>query len=432
MAKDLALDDSRYAWALSIFFFGYLIMEVPSNMVLTRCRPRLFLPGIMLVWGILSATMAVCKSYGALLAFRFALGCIEAGFFPGVLFLLSCFYKSEEIGKRIAIFYTAAVLSGAFGGVISGAITSQLHNRHGISGWRWLVCILHPQALLLGLLTLQLQFIIEGCCTICVSIIAFFVLLDFPATATGLSLRERQLATIRLTNDSGKAVDKGNGLTHWQAFRAAISDPRTYAFMLLYMMDVGAGTIAYFIPQITKSLGYTSTKAQYMTCPIYLVAAVVLVTVAWSSDRNQERRWHVTSSLALGLVAAVIGAAVSNAVVQYVMLCFVAAGIWSALPLILSWTSNTVTLPVEKRAIVLALVNAFGNLSSVWGSRIWPSTDGPLFHIGWGVTAGFLGSGMILAAFIPVLFNRLPERGTKSERESDGKGRTPEGGVVEL
>jgi MFS family permease len=140
MGKDLALDDSRYAWVLSIFFFGYLIMEVPSNMLLSRSRPKYFLPGIMLVWGILSALMALCKTYGALLAFRVVLGCVESGFFPGVLFLLSCWYKTDEIGKRFAIFYTAAVLSGAFGGVIAGAISSHLHNAHGIAGWRWLVC----------------------------------------------------------------------------------------------------------------------------------------------------------------------------------------------------------------------------------------------------------------------------------------------------
>jgi MFS family permease len=145
MAKDLALDDARYAWVLSIFFFGYLIMEVPSNMALSRSRPKFFLPGIMIIWGILSAMMAISNSYGALLAFRIVLGCVEAGFFPGVLFLLSCWYKSEEIGKRIAIFYTAAVLSGAFGGLISGAVSSHLHDVYGISGWRWLVGTLYLQ-----------------------------------------------------------------------------------------------------------------------------------------------------------------------------------------------------------------------------------------------------------------------------------------------
>lgn len=107
MQADLKLTDDDYAWVLSVFFFGYLICEVPSNMILSRSRPSIFLPGIMLVWGALSALMAISKTYGALLGFRFILGCIEAGFFPGVLYLLSCWYTKAELGtcleKEIAL-----------------------------------------------------------------------------------------------------------------------------------------------------------------------------------------------------------------------------------------------------------------------------------------------------------------------------------------
>lgn len=99
MQKDLGLTDDGYAWVLSIFFFGYLICEIPSNMILSRSRPSLFLPGIMLVWGVLSTLMSLSNNYAAMLAFRFVLGCIEAGFFPGVLYLLSCWYTSAELGK---------------------------------------------------------------------------------------------------------------------------------------------------------------------------------------------------------------------------------------------------------------------------------------------------------------------------------------------
>ena len=95
----------------------------------------------MLVWGALSAIMACAPNYGSLLAFRFILGCVESGFFPGVLFVMSCWYKTAEIGKRFAIFYSAAVLSGAFGGLLAGGITDNLDNSHGIAGWRWLFII---------------------------------------------------------------------------------------------------------------------------------------------------------------------------------------------------------------------------------------------------------------------------------------------------
>ncbi|KAH7150228.1 putative vitamin H transporter [Dactylonectria estremocensis] len=399
MADELSLSDDDYAWVLSVFFFGYLICEVPSNMILSRSRPSIFLPTIMLIWGALSALMAISKTYGALLGFRFILGCIEAGFFPGVLYLLSCWYTKAELGKRFAIFYTAAVLSGAFGGLLAGAITSNLHDAHGIAGWRWL-------------------FIVEGVATVGVAICAYFILLDYPETSKRLSESERQMAKLRIIHDG--LAETGHGstrLTHWQAFVAAVADPRTYLFLVLFMLDVGAGTISYFIPTITVSLGYETTKAQYMTVPIYAVAAVCLNIVAWSSDRTGDRRWHITGALGVGFACSVVCVAVKTAVVRYVMICFIAAGIWTGVPLVMSWTSGVISLPAEKRAVVLALVNAFGNFSSVYGSRIWKTKDAPDYPIGFGVTAGFLGSGMILAALIPVVCRLLNYKGTKAERE---------------
>lgn len=99
MQKDLHLSDDGFAWVVSIFFFGYLICEIPSNMILTRSRPSIFLPAIMLIWGVFSALMATSQTYGAMLGYRFVLGCIEAGFYPGVLYLLSCWYTKKELGK---------------------------------------------------------------------------------------------------------------------------------------------------------------------------------------------------------------------------------------------------------------------------------------------------------------------------------------------
>ncbi|KAF6817216.1 putative vitamin H transporter [Colletotrichum musicola] len=402
MQKDLSLTDDGYAWVLSIFFFGYLICEVPSNMILSRSRPSIFLPGIMLVWGALSALMSISNSYGALLGFRFVLGCVESGFFPGVLYLLSCWYTKAELGKRFAIFYTAAVLSGAFGGILAGGITSGLRNAHGIAGWRWL-------------------FIVEGVATVGVALISFFVLLDYPATARQLTPAQRQLATVRIIADGIASGSQNNSksrrLSHWQAFVAAVSDPRTWMFLVLFMLDVGAGTISYFIPTITLTLGYDTVTAQYMTVPIYAVASVCLNIVAWSSDRRAERRWHVAAPLAVGFAASVVCAAVTHPVARYVMICFVAAGIWSALPLILSWTSGVISLPAEKRAIVLAMVNAFGNFSSVYGSRIWPSGDAPGYRTGFGVTAGFLGAGMVLAVLIPIMVKAVDWKGTQAEKD---------------
>jgi MFS family permease len=366
----------------------------------------------MIVWGALSAAMACVQNYGAILAFRFILGCIESGFFPGVLFVMSCWYTRAEIGmlfllklqqakltfpgKRFAIFYSAAVLSGAFGGLLAGGITGGLDGAHGIDGWRWL-------------------FIIEGVATVGVAAIAYFVLLDFPHTSSALSLEEQQLAAVRILADSQTAAGHER-LSHWEALKAAVCDLRTYAFMLLFVLDIGAGTISYFITTITKSLGYTTITAQYMTVPVYIVAAVCLNALAYSADRLDERRWHITGALTVGFVAALVCAVVEKPVVRYAMLCFVAAGIWSALPLILAWASKTLDFPAEKRAICIAMINAVGNLSSVYGSQIWPTSSAPHYTLGWGVTCGFLGFGAVVAVLIPVVLKLVSTKGTAAER----------------
>lgn len=174
--------------------------------------------------------------------------CIESGFFPGVLYLLSCWYKKGELGKHFAIFYSAAILSGAFGGLFAGAITGHLDNVHGIHGWRWL-------------------FIIEGAATVGISCIAFFVLLDFPATTKKFTEAERNLAVIRLLHDgmdSGRTLKR---MSHKEALMSAVVDWRTWVFTFLFMMVAGSGTISYFIPTLTKSLGYDTVMAQYMTVP---------------------------------------------------------------------------------------------------------------------------------------------------------------------
>ena len=138
MMKDLHLSSDEYSLAIIIFFISYILFEIPSNLILSKTRPSLYLPAMMTLWGAVACCMAAVKNVQSLLALRFVLGLLEAGFPPGVSLLLSSWYKKGEQAKRFSIFYSAAVLSGAFGGIIAGAITGSLDGVHGIAGWRWL------------------------------------------------------------------------------------------------------------------------------------------------------------------------------------------------------------------------------------------------------------------------------------------------------
>lgn len=138
MIDDLRLTSNEYSMALVIFFISYVVFEIPSNLILAKTRPSIYLPTIMVLWGVVTCCMAAVQSYKALLIVRFILGLLEAGFAPGVMLLLSSWYKRAELAKRFSIFYSAAVLSGAFGGIVAGAITGSLHGARGMTGWQWL------------------------------------------------------------------------------------------------------------------------------------------------------------------------------------------------------------------------------------------------------------------------------------------------------
>lgn len=187
----------------------------------------------MFIWGGLSMCFAAAQSWRVLAALRFILGILEASFAPGVLFLLSAWYRKGELGRRYSLYYTAVALSGMFGGLIAGSLLQRLDGSNGLSGWRWL-------------------FIVEGAGTCLVAIISFFVLPDFPSTTRWLTPEERELASLRLARDSLGDTQGGEQMKHMVALKMAFSDWRTWAFVLTYMATTGAQTIQYFVPELVQ------------------------------------------------------------------------------------------------------------------------------------------------------------------------------------
>lgn len=186
LEDELNLSSTQYLTALSILFVGYLLMQVPSNLFLNKLgKPALYLPTVMIVWGVISAATAGAQTFGGLIAIRFFLGFVEAAYFPGCLFFLSSWYTRKELGFRTAVLYSGALLSGAFSGLISAGITNGLDGAKGLRAWRWL-------------------FIIEGAITIVIAFAAYLVLPNFPRTTKWLTENERELAIWRLNEDIGE------------------------------------------------------------------------------------------------------------------------------------------------------------------------------------------------------------------------------------
>ena len=227
------LGSTQYLTALSILFVGYILMQIPSNLFLNKIgKPAIYLPTVMIAWGTISAATAGAQSYGGLVAIRFFLGFVEAAYFPGCLFFLSCWYTRKELGFRTAMLYSGSLLSGAFSGLISAGIKNGLDGAKGLRAWRWL-------------------FIIEGVITIFIAFIAYFVLPNFPRTTSWLTEEERQLAVWRLDEDIGEDDWVGSGpQTFFHGMKLAFQDIKMWILVgtrplchTVYSCDVDGASI---------------------------------------------------------------------------------------------------------------------------------------------------------------------------------------------
>ncbi|UNI15667.1 hypothetical protein JDV02_002178 [Purpureocillium takamizusanense] len=407
MAESLHLSSSDYSLAVSIFFVGYLLLEVPSNMILNRTRPSLYLPGLMIVWGGMVVAYVGVNTKAHLIALRFCLGLLEAGYFPGVLLFMSNWYKKTELARRFSVFYCASLLSGAVGGLIAGVITDTMQNRGNLPAWKWL-------------------FLIEGCMTVGFAIIAMFILPDFPATTKWLTAEEREYAVRRLEHDNN--ATQAGSMGHLESFVRAVKDWRTWMFVLAQSLCTCAGTITYFIPTLMAALGYKGHEIQYMTIPIYMVALVIVLACCFSSDLLNERPKHIMAMGAMSTVALIITAAVTDSKARYAFLAIGASGIWACSPLTLSYLSNTICRPAEKRAVAIGVVNALANLSSVYGSYIWPSNSAPRYIAGFSVSTSLMFGCIVTAAALMFLTNKYPYDNTKDGRHGEQVTRDEETG----
>ncbi|KAG0142375.1 hypothetical protein CROQUDRAFT_717707 [Cronartium quercuum f. sp. fusiforme G11] len=394
MSKDLHLSSSDYSLAVLIFPIGYLLAEIPSNMILSRIRPSRFIPIITFFWGLVATCLGLVKTKTELVGVRFVLGFLEAGFFPGVIYYLSSWYRNGELAKRIGIFYTAGILSGGFGGLLSGTVITNLNGARGIQGWRWL-------------------FIIEGVVTMLASLVVVPLLPDWPSNTTWLTVEQRALAQARLNAEAPRRFKLDKPLTHLQSFKAAVGDWRTYIFCFMYTVILSANTVSYFIPTITVSLGYTGQKAQFMTVPVHICAVVSIIFITLSADYFNETAFHIAIPTLISGIMYAICITVTDPLPRYGLLCVGFGVIHGALPQVLTWLSKELGYPASKRAVCQAIVNTVGTVAFIYGSFLWSTP--PKFTMGFTALTVFCLS---CTASVPVacfLFSRYPSGNFEAE-----------------
>ncbi|KAI0787159.1 MFS general substrate transporter [Irpex lacteus] len=398
--RDLKLEGTQFATILSILYVGYILMQIPSNMLLNYIgRPSLYLPICMMVWGMISCLTGVTTNFVGALLTRFFLGFVEAAFFPGALFLLSKWYTRRELGMRTALLSCGSLISNAFGSLIASGILDGMEGKLGHSAWRWL-------------------FYIEGAMTIFVAFCAIFILPDFPSTSwRWLSPEEVLLAERRMAEDVGvgdEGETEGQGQLH--SLISAVSDWKVWWLALAQTsMTIFLSFNAYF-PTLSATLGYDRTVTLLLCAPPWVFATIVAFSVCRHSDIKQERFWHIAVPLCFGLVGCIISIATQHIAARYVAL-FLLAQSYAGFIVFLTWLSNSFARPPSKRAIALALSNAFSQLGNVAGSYVWPSMWGPSYRNSYAICIATNGLTIIMLFIFKKHLESLNRKALEKENE---------------
>ncbi|CAE6423264.1 unnamed protein product [Rhizoctonia solani] len=335
-------------------------------------------------------------NYGGLLGMRWMLGMFEAGLFPGVNYYLSCWYKRSEFGIRAAIFFSAATVSGAFGGLLAAAI-SKMDGIGGKPAWAWI-------------------FILEGLATVLAGAASFWIIQDFPDEAKFLTEEERAFIVRRLQSDDQFSA-AGEKLRAKYIFQA-LKDWKTWLGMLCYAgSDAPLYAFSLFTPSIINQLGYTATPANLLSVPVYTWACILTIGVGYMADRIGNRGVFNLIFFTIGLAGYIILIASRNAALSYFAVYLAASGIYPLIPNTIAWMSNNVE-GSYKRSVTLGMIISFGNLNGAVSSNIYRARDKPWYSLGHGIVLMYIVIGWMTSfAFIILLRreNAKRERGERNE-----------------
>jgi MFS transporter, ACS family, tartrate transporter len=348
MNKDLGFSAFTYGLGAGIFFLGYFIFEVPSNLILERVGARRWIARIMFTWGILSAACAFVTGPTSFIVVRFLLGVAEAGFFPGVVFYFTYWFPDRFRGRILAMLYLAIPIANVLSNLVSGAILDGMNGLLGLRGWQWV-------------------FIIEAAPAVLLSFVVFRALIDRPSLATWLEPDERQWLEKELNDERSKAEGQGR-LTLGEALR----DPRVVALSMIYLLSVTAGYgMTFFLPQIVKGLGLSNFMTGVASAIPYLVGMIALLIWGWSSDRTGERRWHLIAASVIAGIGLVAAGVAGNSFWSLAAMSLALVGLYGARPTF--WPLPSTFLSGTAAAGGIALINSIGNL----GGYVGP------FVVGW-------------------------------------------------
>jgi ACS family tartrate transporter-like MFS transporter len=383
MNAELKFSPLIFSWGAGIFFIGYFIFEVPSNLALEKFGASRWIARIMASWGIISALMATVSGEWSFYILRFLLGVAEAGFFPGIILYLTYWYPAEYRARFMAAFAVAVPLSTVIGAPISGLLLG-LDGVMGLKGWQWL-------------------FILEGIPSVVLGLVTWFYLTDRPEKANWLSAEQKAWLSSRL-----KAENAAKESVHRLTLAQALSSPKVIALSLIYFGFVGAlYGMQFWLPQIVKAFGLTNAQTGFVTAIPYLFGTIAMIFWARHSDDTRERVAHVGGPLLLTAIALGVCGYITEPTTTMLALTVAAIGVFCTFAVF--WTLPTAWLSGTAAAGAIALINSIGNLAGFGGPYL----------VGWVKEAsGSTSTALLVLALLPLVAGLLTFLGgheTKTE-----------------
>jgi D-galactonate transporter len=377
MLNDLKFSETVYGLGAGIFFIGYFLFEVPSNIILHRVGARIWIARIMITWGLISGAMVFIATPAMFYVVRFLLGVAEAGFFPGIILYLTYWYPSHLRGKITALFMTAIPASGVIGGPLSGWIMQALSGVHGLAGWQWM-------------------FMLEALPSVIVGIMVIFYLQDRIRDAKWLSEDEKQLLEANIQRESSQKEH--------HSLVQAFANARVWLMGLIYFCFVmGLYGVSFWLPTLIKATGVKDPlDIGLLTAVPYAAAVVVMILVSRSADKHLERRWHVAIPGAVGGIGLILSAVYGgNTLLAMAALTLATTGIVTTLPLF--WSLPTAFLGGAAAAAGIALINSLGNLAGFVSSYLvgWVKDLTHSTNVGMYALAASLFIGALLTLTVP-------------------------------
>ncbi|KAI2636770.1 major facilitator superfamily domain-containing protein [Xylaria nigripes] len=404
LSKDLHLSEGQYQWLLTIFYIPYILFEWAALMW-KAVPPHWWAFCCVFVWGVASTLQAAAFNWPAMMVARFFLASAEAGFAPGVPYLLSFFYKRHELGLRCGLYLSAAPLATSFAGALAFGITS---GHPAITNWR-------------------LLFIVEGIPTVIIACLTFFFLPDSADTAYFLNEDEKKVAMARAIQQTGSEGKERVGHVDIKDTLRALADIKTWIPPLMYFScNVSFSSLPVFLPIILENMGFTAINAQGLSAPPYLLAFFVCIGTTWIADKTRQRGYMIIGLSLIGGIGYILLATCKSVGVRYFAVFLAASGVFSCIANILPWTINNQGSD-SKRGAGLALLNLVGQTGPILGTRVFPNSDAPFFIKGMAICAAFMFLNALLALTLRMYLmweNKKFEQRDAASRQSENSEKT--------